>query len=124
MANAANPTRLTVSKDKDQLEVAFGPSEDFAFSAEFLRVLSPSAEVRGHSEADRKTVGGKRNVRISAISPIGNYAVKITFDDGHSTGIFSWDYFRESGENQQTLWSDYLAELEAKGLDRDIPQII
>jgi len=104
--------------------VSFGTDKIYDFTAEFLRVQSPSAEVRGHSEADRKTVGGKRNVRIKSVEPVGNYAVRIAFDDNHSSGIFSWEYFRTKGQNMAEVWEAYLAELDKKGMDRDTPQII
>jgi DUF971 family protein len=84
-----------------------------------LRVFSPSAEVQGHSPAERRTVGGKRLVGIDGVEPIGNYAVRLTFDDGHSTGIYSWSYLHELGREQDQNWTAYLAELKAKGLGRD-----
>ncbi len=85
-----------------------------------LRVMSPSAEVQGHGAGQRKTIGGKRNVEIMQMKPVGNYAVRIVFDDLHDTGIFSWNYLLELGENRDRFWSDYLAELEAKGLSREL----
>ncbi|VAW10172.1 FIG028220: hypothetical protein co-occurring with HEAT repeat protein [hydrothermal vent metagenome] len=123
MTEATNPSQLRVGKDKDRLSIAFGPDKTYEFTAEFLRVQSPSAEVRGHSEAERKTVGGKRNVRIVSVTPVGNYAVRIEFDDGHSSGIFSWDFFHDNGRNKDAIWAAYLAELAAKGMDRDTPQM-
>ena len=89
------PTKLTIPKDRKSLKITFGDDQDFEFTAEILRVLSPSAEVRGHSPDQRKTVGGKKNVEIMKVEPVGNYAVRITFDDMHDTGIFSWSYFKE-----------------------------
>ncbi len=124
MTDVSSPRRLRISKDKDELSVSFSDDETFDFTSEFLRVQSPSAEVRGHSEAERKTVGGKRNVRIKSVVPVGNYAVRITFDDNHSSGIFSWDYFRQNGRNMAKVWENYLAELDKKGMDRDTPQMI
>lgn len=124
MTGNSNPSRLRISKDKDELSITFSDDETFDFTSEFLRVQSPSAEVRGHSEAERKTVGGKRNVRIKSVVPVGNYAVRITFDDNHSSGIFSWDYFRQNGRNMAEVWEKYLSELEKKGMDRDTPQLI
>ena len=115
------PTELRLRKDKAALTVAFDGGETFEFPAEFLRVYSPSAEVQGHSPDERKTVGGKRNVGIMEVHPIGNYAVRLVFDDMHSTGIFSWDYFLKLGRDQGRLWSNYLDELAAKGLTRDQP---
>ena len=88
------PTELRLSKDRRALTVTFDSGESFSLDAEYLRVLSPSAEVQGHSPDERKTVPGKRNVAILEVNPIGNYAVRLVFDDLHSTGIFSWDYLR------------------------------
>jgi DUF971 family protein len=85
-------------------------------------VMSPSAEVQGHSPDERKTVPGKRQVQILEVQPIGNYAVRLVFDDMHSTGIFSWDYLLELGRNHERKWQDYLDELASKGLGRDPPQ--
>ena len=87
-------------------------------AAEYLRVKSPSAEVQGHSPDERKTVPGKRNVMILEVIPIGNYAVRLVFDDMHSTGIFSWDYLLELGRNHDAYWQDYVDELAAKGMSR------
>jgi DUF971 family protein len=115
------PTELRLSKDKAVLTVAFDDSQKFEFSAEFLRVHSPSAEVQGHSPDERKTVGGKRNVAIIEVHPVGNYAVRLVFDDMHSTGIFSWDYLARLGRDQERMWRAYLDELTAKGLSRDPP---
>jgi DUF971 family protein len=81
--------------------------------------MSPSAEVQGHSPDERKTVGGKKDVAILEIHPVGNYAVRLVFDDMHSTGIFSWDYFLELGHNREARWREYLDELAAKGLSRE-----
>jgi DUF971 family protein len=81
--------------------------------------MSPSAEVQGHSAAERKTVGGKANVAIMQVEPVGNYAVRLTFDDMHSTGIYSWRYLHELGREHEVRWAEYLAELEAKGLARE-----
>jgi DUF971 family protein len=89
--------------------------------AEHLRVRSPSAEVQGHSPDERKTVAGKKKVAILEVHPIGNYAVRLVFDDMHSTGIYSWDYLLELGRNRQGNWQDYLDELAAKGLSREPP---
>jgi DUF971 family protein len=118
---SAWPTELRLAKDRRTLTVTFDGGEGFALPAEYLRVKSPSAEVQGHSPDERKTVPGKRNVRILEVQPVGNYAVRLVFDDLHSTGIFSWDYLLELGRNQQRYWQDYLDELSAKGLTRDSP---
>jgi DUF971 family protein len=119
--NKAWPTEIRLRKDKTALRVAFESGEAFEFPAEFLRVHSPSAEVQGHSPSERKTVAGKRNVKILEVHPVGNYAVRLVFDDLHSTGIFSWDYFLELGHGQDRMWRDYLDDLAAKGLGRDPP---
>lgn len=113
------PTELRVSKDRRLLTVKFSGHQPFELPAELLRVLSPSAEVQGHSPEQRVTVPGKREVAIFKIEPVGNYAVRITFDDMHDTGIFTWDYLHTLGHEHVTRWNDYLAELEAKGLSRD-----
>ena len=119
---AAWPTEIRLRKDKAALTVAFDSGEAFEFPAEFLRVHSPSAEVQGHSPDERKTIGGKRNVTIMEVLPVGNYAVRLAFDDLHSTGIFSWDYFLKIGRAQQRMWRDYLDALAAKGLNREPPR--
>ena len=113
------PSELRVSKDKKTLTVAFEGGDSFALPAEYLRVKSPSAEVQGHSPDERKTVPGKRNVMILEVQPVGNYAIRLVFDDMHSTGIFSWDYLLELGQRQPRYWQEYLDELAAKGMTRD-----
>jgi DUF971 family protein len=113
------PTEIRLSKDRRTLTVAFGSGESHALSAEYLRVFSPSAEVQGHSAEQRVTVGGKATVEILKVEPVGNYAVKLTFDDMHNTGIFTWSYLLRLGQERATLWAGYLDELEAKGLSRD-----
>src|SRR6266581_9171399 len=115
------PTELRLHKDCKTLTVAFDNGEGDDLSAEHLRVRSPSAEVKGHSPAERKTVAGKKNVAIMEVTPIGNYAVRLTFDDMHSTGIYSWDYLHELGRNQQRYWQEYLDELAARGMSREPP---
>ena len=113
------PTELRLSKDRRTLRVAFDDGTAFELPAEYLRVTSPSAEVQGHSASERKTVPGKRNVEIIGIDPVGNYAVKLRFDDLHDTGIFGWDYLHELGSTHAEKWQNYLAELDGKGLSRD-----
>lgn len=113
------PTEIRLHKDRRSLGVTFDDRVAFDYPAEFLRVLSPSAEVQGHSKEQRQTVPGKIDVAIAAVDPVGNYAVRLTFSDGHDTGIFSWPYLRKLGEERETLWADYLAELKAKGLRRE-----
>jgi DUF971 family protein len=115
------PTELRLHKDRKTLSVTFEGSERFDLPAEYLRVKSPSAEVQGHSPDERKTVPGKRAVEIIEVLPVGNYAVRLVFDDLHSTGIFGWDYLRELGRNYAAYWQDYLDELAAKNLRRDPP---
>jgi DUF971 family protein len=117
------PVEIRLPKDRRSLRVAFDDGRTFDLSAELLRVTSPSAEVQGHSEAERKTVGGKRNVTILSVDPVGNYAVRIGFDDMHSTGIYSWAFLRDLGVNAGRRFQDYLDDLQAKGLDRDRPGV-
>jgi DUF971 family protein len=120
-AAPAWPVEIRLMKDRRALNVAFDDGQTFSLSAELLRVTSPSAEVQGHSESQRKTVGGKRNVTILSVDPVGNYAVRIGFDDMHSTGIYSWAFLRDLGVNAERRFQDYLDDLAAKGLDRDRP---
>ena len=112
------PTELRLDKDKRVLTVTFDDGRSFALPAELLRVLSPSAEVQGHSPEQRVTVAGKKNVGIVRLEPVGNYAVRIVFDDGHDTGLFVWAYLWELGENREARWQDYLQDLAAKRLSR------
>lgn len=113
------PTELRVSRDRRLLTVSFPGREPFTFSAEMLRVLSPSAEVQGHSPDQRVTVPGKKEVEILSVAPVGNYAVRIGFDDFHDTGIFTWDYLDTLGREKEARWQAYLDELSAKGLSRE-----
>jgi len=112
------PTELRLRPDRRSLHVAFDSGEGFDLPAEYLRVRSPSAEVRGHSEAERKTVAGQRNAAIRDLQTVGNYAVRIVFEDGHSTGLYTWGYLLELGRNHADYWQAYLEELAAKGLTR------
>lgn len=112
------PTEIRVSKDRRTLTLLFDGHEPHALTAEILRVLSPSAEVQGHSPEQRVTVGGKRDVTISQIEPVGNYAIRIIFDDRHDTGIFTWSYLHELAHHHEQRWRAYLDELAAKGLAR------
>jgi DUF971 family protein len=112
------PTELRLHKDRKTLTVVFDNDEAFDLTAEYLRVSSPSAEVQGHSPDERKTVGGKSQVAILEVNPVGNYAVRLVFDDLHSTGIYSWDYLLTLGRNRDANWQDYLSELAGKGLSR------
>ncbi len=113
------PTEIRLHKDKKVLSVSFDGGKSFDMTAEYLRVNSPSAEVQGHGPDQRKTVGGKRNVTITGLEPVGNYAVKITFDDGHNTGLYSWSLLHDLGETYEARWAIYLQELAAIGLARD-----
>jgi DUF971 family protein len=115
----AVPTALTVHKQSRVLEMAFESGEIFSLPFEYLRVYSPSAEVRGHGSGQEVLQTGKRDVLITALDPVGNYAVQPHFSDSHNTGIFSWDYLYWLGVNQQPLWEDYLKRLEAAGFTRD-----
>ena len=117
------PVEVRLAKDRRALMVMFDDGASFELSAELLRVTSPSAEVQGHSESERKTIGGKRNVRILSIDPIGNYAVRLGFDDMHNTGIYSWAFLHESGSNGGQRFQSYLDDLAAKGLNRDEPGV-
>ena len=100
------------------LEVAYADGRRFAFPAELLRVESPSAEVQGHGPGQRVYVAGKRHVAITGIDPVGSYAVRLRFDDGHDTGLYSWEYFYGLGLDQERTWADYLKAIEARGLSR------
>ncbi|MFD2237283.1 gamma-butyrobetaine hydroxylase-like domain-containing protein [Aureimonas populi] len=112
------PVEIRVSKDRRTLTLRWEEGPPEAFPAEMLRVLSPSAEVQGHSPEQRVTVGGKSAVEISDILPVGHYAIRILFDDGHDTGLFSWRYLAALAREREARWAEYLAELEAKGLSR------
>ncbi len=109
---------IKLSPDRDSLKVTFKDGYSYDLPAEMLRVMSPSAEVQGHSAEQRVTVPGKRNVKIKTMQPVGKYATKIAFDDGHDTGLYSWSYLLELGQNKDTKWKAYLEELAAKGMNR------
>ena len=113
------PTEIRLKKAEKRLEIDFDDGKRFAYPAEYLRVESPSAEVQGHGPADKKIVAGRLYVGILEIEPVGNYAIRILFDDLHDTGIYSWQYLYGLGENQDTLWQAYLGEIEKRGLKRD-----
>lgn len=117
--NVPWPIELKVLSGRTAMVIAFEDGTQFTLPAEYLRVESPSAEVQGHSPEERKTVPGKRNVMILEVQPVGNYAVRLVFDDMHSTGIFSWSYLHELGRDHEVRFRRYLEELEAKGLSRD-----
>ncbi|MDA0662429.1 MAG: DUF971 domain-containing protein [Proteobacteria bacterium] len=113
------PTEIRYRRDEKVLEVDFDDGMNCRLPAELMRVESPSAEVQGHGPAQKRLVTGRRHVGIMKIEPVGNYAVRVHFDDLHDTGIFSWAYLRELAEKQEQLWTDYLAALDQQGLSRD-----
>jgi DUF971 family protein len=112
------PAEIRLKRDRRSLHVRFDDGVEFDLPAEYLRVLSPSAEVQGHSPEQRQTIAGKVDVTITAVDPVGNYAVRLTFSDRHDSGLFSWPYLRKLGSERDALWSGYLRDLEAKGLSR------
>ncbi|MBY0454174.1 MAG: DUF971 domain-containing protein [Burkholderiaceae bacterium] len=118
---APTPQSLTVHEASRVLEVVFSDGAAFRIAFELMRVCSPSAQVQGHGPGQEVLQTGKRNVTLTALEPVGNYAVQPTFSDGHSTGIFTWDYLYELGQHQDALWQDYTARLAAAGADRDTP---
>lgn len=117
--SAPSPTSIVLHTASRVLEVAFDDGATFRLPFEFLRVHSPSAEVRGHGAGQETLQEGKRDVTINELEPVGHYAVKPVFSDGHDSGIFAWDYLYELGVNQEHLWSEYLERLEAAGASRD-----
>jgi DUF971 family protein len=118
-ATTAWPIEIRVHRAERRVEIEFDDGARFDFPAELLRVESPSAEVQGHSPSQKVTVPGKRGVGIVELEPVGHYAVRIVFDDGHSTGIFSWPYLYKLGRDQAQTWQAYLDAVKAKGLSRD-----
>ena len=115
----AAPTALHLHKKSRVLEVTYADGRRFSLPCEYLRVFSPSAEVRGHGLDEPVLVPGKREVNIERLDPVGNYAVRLVFDDGHNTGLYSWDVLDELCTNQQPLWDRYLARLAEHGMSRD-----
>ena len=113
------PSAINLHRQSRKLELVYENGESFELSCELLRVCSPSAEVRGHGPGQEVIQAGKKNVAISAIEPVGNYALQLCFDDGHDTGIYSWDYLYELCVNRERYWEDYLAKLHAAGASRD-----
>jgi len=113
------PTEIRLSKDRRTLTVTFDNGESHALAAEYLRVFSPSAEVQGHSPEQRQLVGGKEAVEILQVEPVGNYAVRLQFDDLHNTGIYAWSYLLQLGQEREERWRAYLAELQERGLSRE-----
>lgn len=121
MADGASktwPSELRVRAHGATLHIVFDNGEAFDLSAEYLRVESPSAEVKGHGPGQEVTHGNKRSVTILSVEPVGNYAVKITFSDGHATGLYSWDYLLKLGREHDDIWAKYLAKLDDEGLTR------
>ena len=116
------PTDIKLHKKSGVLELKYEDNTLHALPAELLRVYSPSAEVRGHGQGQEVLQTGKLHVRISAIDMVGNYAIRLHFDDGHSTGIYTWDYLRELGDNQQSMWTDYIKRMLAAGASREPPR--
>jgi len=116
-----HPTALTVHTQSRVLEVGFDNGRTWRLPFELLRVYSPSAEVKGHGPGQETLQTGKRGVGIAAVEPVGNYAILIRFDDGHDTGIYTWDLLYRLGDDQDALWADYLKRLEAAGASRDTP---
>jgi DUF971 family protein len=118
MAATPVPTEISLHQKSRRLEVAFDDGSRFRFPCEFLRVYSPSAEVRGHGPGQEVLQVGKENVNITSIEPVGNYAVVLNFDDGHNTGIYSWEWLHHLGMHQEELWREYLDRLETAGYKR------
>lgn len=122
MSDTPTPTEIKLHQKSRLLEVAFSDGRSFSLPYEFLRVFSPSAEVRGHGPGQEVLQTGKRTVDIVSLDPVGSYAVQPTFSDGHSTGIYSWDYLYSLGSDQGRLWAEYLGKLAAAGSDRNDKQ--
>lgn len=120
-AGAPSPTELTVHGQSRVLEVGFSDGNTFRIPFELMRIYSPSAEVQGHGPGQEVLQTGKREVELSSLEPVGNYAVQPTFSDGHSSGIFSWDYLYFLGSQQAKLWADYDSRLAQAGVSRDDP---
>jgi len=118
-ANIPTPIEINLNRAARVLTVAFDDDSRFEFSCEYLRVFSPSAEVRGHGPGQEVLQTGKKNVQITAIEPIGNYAVRLVFDDGHNSGLYSWDYFYDLAQKQEANWADYLNRLASAGAARE-----
>jgi DUF971 family protein len=113
------PTELRLIKDEARLEIEFSDGRTHSLPAEYLRVESPSAEVQGHGANQKKIVAGCRRVKVVELEPVGNYAIRIVFDDGHDTGIYSWSYLHELGESYGERWAAYESALASRGLSRD-----
>ncbi|APW45758.1 gamma-butyrobetaine hydroxylase-like domain-containing protein [Rhodoferax antarcticus] len=120
-AGSPHPEDITVHSASKVLEVSFSDGASFRIPFELMRVCSPSAEVQGHGPGQETLQTGKREVTLTALEPVGNYAVQPTFSDGHTTGLYTWEYLYFLGSQQDKLWADYLAQLRAVGMDRDAP---
>ena len=120
MSETPAPTEIKLHQKSRVLEIAFSDGRTFSLPYEFLRVFSPSAEVRGHGPGQEVLQTGKRNVDIVVLDPVGSYAVQPTFSDGHATGIYAWDYLYSLGADQSRLWQDYLSKLAAAGASREV----
>lgn len=116
--NSPRPTDIRLHQTSRLLEISFDDGKSARLSCEFLRVYSPSAEVRGHGIGQEVLQTGKEDINISAIEPVGNYAVRLVFTDGHNTGLYSWDYLYELAQNYEAMWLDYLGRLAAAGIKR------
>lgn len=116
------PTDIKLHKKSGVLELVYADAINHSLPAELLRVYSPSAEVRGHGQGQEVLQTGKLLVKITSIDMVGNYAIRLHFDDGHSTGIYTWDYLRELGDNQSTMWTDYMKRMLAAGASREPPR--
>jgi DUF971 family protein len=123
-AGSPTPTALTVHSQSRILEIAFSDGAAFKIPFELMRVYSPSAEVQGHGPGQEILQTGKRDVEIVALEPIGNYAVKPVFSDGHESGLFTWDYLYHLGADQSQLWDDYNRRLQAADVGRDAPMVV
>ena len=119
MSTSPVPTEIKLHQASRRLEVSFSDGRNFSFTCEFLRVHSPSAEVRGHGPGQETLQTGKKDVAIEAIEPVGSYAVQPRFSDGHDSGIYSWDYLYHLGKNQESLWTSYLTRLSKAGKSRE-----
>ena len=117
--NTRYPLEIKLKREEKLLEINFDDGKSFVFSAEFLRVHSPSAEVQGHSEDQRQVVAGRKHVGILSLEPVGQYAIRIEFDDMHDSGIYSWEILYTFGHSKEEMWKNYIEELQSLGLSRD-----
>jgi len=118
-ANTPRPTEIKLHQKSRLLEISFADGKTFRFPCEFLRVYSPSAEVRGHGPGQEVLQAGKKNVEITQIEPVGSYAIQLAFSDGHDTGIYSWELLYDYGMNQENMWQNYLMRLQQAGANRE-----